>query len=273
MNPDCKEIRPLLDSLASNELAEELGRRARRHLDSGCAECSIIFSNIVAARRFTAQAVKNQPVPVGLETRIQARLRAAAESPRRGWTAWALPAAGFALLALLTGITFQFYRAEQGRILATLGIGRMDHVECALAGFYPDEPPTRAEMEEAVGPEYQQLVAEVVAKTPGFRIREGHLCHFGDREFVHFMLERDGKLASFMLTRKKAGEGFPTHQVLASMKAEGMPVYSSSSGELAMAGFETGSHFAFMVSAYGQETNQQLLALFAPSVRRMPVTQ
>jgi hypothetical protein len=273
MNPECQQIRPLLDSFASNELTEELSRRVRGHLDSGCAECSVIFSNIVAARRFTAQAVKNQPVPVGLETRIQARLRAAAESPRQGWTAWALPAAGFAMLAVLTGITFQFYRAEQSRILAMLGIGRADHVECALGGYYPETPPTRAEMEEAVGPEYQQLVAEVAAKTPGFRIREGHRCHFADREFVHFILEKDGKLASLMLTRKKGGDGFPTHEVLASMKADGLPVYSAADGELAMAGFETGSHFAFMVSAYSQETNRQLLALFAPSVRRMPVTQ
>lgn len=269
MSPTCSKIRPLLDSYLTNELLVETLQSVNEHL-STCAGCRAALESRQRARaalRATVRALTPEP---GFEDVIRAAVRAEA-APRR-WLggrgiAWLAVAAAL-LLATVLGL--QQWRSDSALILARLGLGKGDHVFCARGGFYPDEPPSPAEMREQVGAPYAQLVDRVIAQSPGYVIREGHLCHWEEREFVHFILEREKKLVSVMLTvKKRPDEVFPRHALLAAMRAEGIPVYTSEGDGMAIAGLDAGRHLAFSVSERGSAEGLRILAALAPTLSNL----
>ena len=260
----CQQGRPLLDSYLTNELQVETLHAVNAHL----AECGACRAALVSRERVRAAihtAVRNLVPDPDFAALVRDTVRAEATSrgPSKFLLSWVALAAA---LALISAIAWQ-WRADSALIVARLSLGKGDHVFCARGGFYPDVPPTPAEMREQVGAPYVKLVDAVIGQAKGYVVREGHLCHWQDREFVHFILERNKKLVSIMLTRKqRPNEIFPRHSLLAAMRAEGLPVYTTDDDGMAIAGLDAGQHLAFVVSENGREEGGRLLAAIVSSV-------
>ena len=264
MNLHCQQACPLLDSYLTNELQVETLHAVNAHL-AECGACRAALASRERARTAINTAVRNLVPDPDFAALVRDTVRAEATSrgPSKFLLSWVALAAA---LALISAIAWQ-WRADSALILARLSLGKGDHVFCARGGFYPDVPPTPAEMREQVGAPYAKLVDAVIGQAKGYVIREGHLCHWQDREFVHFILERNKKLVSIMLTRKqRPNEIFPRHALLAAMRAEGLPVYTTDDDGMAIAGLDAGQHLAFVISENGREEGVRLLAAMVPSL-------
>lgn len=267
----CRRIRPLLDPYLSNELLVETLQEVNEHLPK-CPGCRSALEARRQSRQWLAAAVREQALPVGLETRVVAKLRAEA-APRMGfaWGSWAWAGGGLAALLIAGFFTLERYRVETQRIAAMLGLGRLDHVECTLGGYYPDTPPTKVAMETELGAEYRSLLPAVAeqAQREGLVMREAHQCEWKGRRFVHFILKNDQRLMSVILTKKQAEDPLPRFELLSAMKADGIPVYTASESRFEIAGLESGSHLAFVASNYPAEKNMLLLAQLMPAIRQV----
>ena len=262
MNLHCQQARPLLDSYLTNELQVETLHAVNAHL-AQCGACRAALASRERARAAVNTAVRSLVPDPDFAALVRDTVRAEASHRRRSVMPWIAIAAA---LALISAIAWQ-WRADTALILARLSLGKGDHVFCARGGFYPDVPPTPAEMREQVGAPYVKLVDAVIGQAKGYVVREGHLCQWQDREFVHFILERNKKLVSIMLTRKqRPDENFPRHSLLAAMRAEGIPVYTTDDDGMAIAGLDAGQHLAFAVSENGRDESVRLLAAIGPSL-------
>ncbi len=262
MNLHCQQARPLLDSYLTNELQVETLHAVNAHL-AQCGACRAALASRERSRAAINAAVRNLVPDPDFTALVRDTVRAEANTRRRPVMRWIAVAAA---LVLMSAIAWQ-WRADTALILARLSLGKGDHVFCARGGFYPDVPPTPAEMREQVGATYVKLVDAVIGQAKGYVIREGHLCHWQDREFVHFILERNKKLVSIMLTRKqRPNEIFPRHSLLAAMRAEGIPVYTTDDDGMAIAGLDAGQHLAFAVSENGRGEGVRLLAAMGESL-------
>ncbi len=267
MSLTCQQIRPLLDAYLTNELLVETLQSVNEHLNT-CAGCRAALESRQRARTAVRATVRSLMPEPGFADLIRDAVRA--EAAPRSWfqrpsIIWLAAAAAALVLATFFGL--QQWRTDTALILARLGLGKGDHVFCARGGFYPDVPPTPAEMREQVGAPYAQLVDRVISQSQGYVIREGHLCNWEEREFVHFILERDKKLVSVMLTAKKRpDEVFPRHSLLAAMRAQGIPVYTTEDDGMSIAGLDAGRHLAFAVSERGSAEGLRLLTALAPSL-------
>ncbi len=268
MNLHCQQARPLLDSYLTNELQVETLHAVNAHL-AQCVACRAALVSRQRARAAVSTAVHNLvPHPdFAVLVRDAVRAEASTRRPRLSTLSWMALAA---VLALISAIAWQ-WRGDTALILARLSLGKGDHVFCARGGFYPDVPPTPAEMREQVGAPYAKLVDAVIGQAQGYVVREGHVCHWKDREFVHFILERNKKLVSIMLTRKqRPDEVFPRHSLLAAMRAEGIPVYTTDDDGMSIAGMDAGQHLAFAVSENGRDEGVRLLAAMGPRLITSP---
>ena len=267
MNFDCSRVRPLLDSYLTNELQVETLHAVNQHLQS-CAGCRVALQSRERTRA-ALQATVRGLLP-GDELTALVRDSVRAEAARRVGVRWLwMAVAVAAALTLVLALGWKEFRAEQAQILARLGLGKGDHIFCARGGFFPDDLPTPAVMREQVGAEYAPLVDQVIARAKGYVIRDGHLCHWQEREFVHFILERENKLISLVIVRKHSpDEVFPRQALLSTMRMEGHPVYTNADNGMAIAGLDTGRHLAFTVSERGPAEGLTLLAALTPSLPR-----
>lgn len=257
MNDDCRRTRPLLDAYGTSELQADAMYLVDGHL-AACASCRQALDDRRQWRAALNAAVRSfVPSPeLAIQIRDAVRAQASSRPFVVGW--WQIAAAVAALL--LVGGWLQ-YRADADLILTRLGVGQGDHVFCARNGILPDAPVSPAAMRDKLGPAYAPLVDQLIAHTPGYLVREGHRCHWDGREFVHFILERDGHRASVVLTRKKDSEEvFPRHALLAAMRANGLPLYAAERDGLSIAGLESDGHLVFAVSERGSEESLRILS-------------
>ena len=263
MNLKCQEARPLLDSYVMNELQVETLHAVNTHL-AECPACRVALASRERTRAAVNAAVRNLTPGDDFAAQVRNAVRAEASrsSTRSPWLALALAAA----VLLVAAVGWPQWQTGKTQILARLGLAKGDHVFCARGGFFPDDPPTAAAMREQVGPSYARLVNDVERQAKGYVIRDGHVCHWQEREFVHFILEKQNRLISLVVTRKqRPDEVFPQHALLAAMRADGLPVYTTEDNGMAIAGLETGQHLAFTVSERGPAEGLSLLAALAPA--------
>ncbi|MBM3725996.1 MAG: hypothetical protein FJW40_11300 [Acidobacteria bacterium] len=224
-------------------------------------------ANIQQALRETITA---QDAPPWLAGRISARIREdAARRPASGLRLphWVLAgAATFALaVAVVAGArNWNAATTQIAGLLHTLGIG--DHVYCAASGHYPQTPPAVETMNEKLGADFAALVPAVSGSLPGYTIRQGHICIYKGRPFIHVIAKKDEQLVSLIVTARQAGEDFPMNSVVARMRKDGIPIHASTDGLFQSAGFATPNHFAFVVSNLEERANLMLMASLAPRV-------
>lgn len=258
-DPACRRVAELLDAYASDELSVESAGEVERHLRR-CSDCSAKLAAIERTRAAVRSAVESQAVPPGLSDRVRAASGGRKTSLPVRWLAAAAAAviliAGFAVSKRITGayphqLAYQQVRIHRlaRQVPALFGPPIADHVHCALYRAYPDEPPPAELTVQELGPDADLRPIIEHAAPEGFALRLAHRCRAAGREFLHFVLVRDGRLASVSMTLRQPGES------LAGIDSEplGEGVFFDRADELRLAGFQAGDYFVFVVSDVARE--------------------
>jgi anti-sigma factor RsiW len=256
----CEKIRGYFDSYLSNELLVETNHEVLRHLEA-CPQCAADLNARAHLRSQLQAAVRGTPVPSGLEGRIRRSVRSQRPPTYAGLYILALAAAVMACFVIVNFVRLRLHPEEailqkaSGRLATVLNIGLRDHLHCAVFRKYSKEPENMDEMSAQLGPQFAALAPLVQAKLPmGFHIVQGHRCHVGNRQYVHF-IAAGNKLLSLVLTRKQGGESLGE-----GISQEGLDRYQ-------VVGFESHGYLVYVVSDLDAQQNLQLAANMAPAVR------
>jgi anti-sigma factor (TIGR02949 family) len=266
MGEKCTDILRWKDSFTSGELPAAEIHRIQEHLEA-CPDCAAQFEQVQRLRAHLKSAVAAQASPIGLETRIRARLR----EPGRKTLDLPLPKLAFAALGvviLTVGAWSLALRPMRHQIASMLGIGAGDHIHCTLERQNPPQG-TAFNGTDADFPGLQAAVRENLPKE--FRLFESHMCRHKGRRFGHFVFEKQGHKVSVLATRKLDSEHFPRTALLARMRAHGIPVYHDAlptdalpAGSVQASGFETARYFVFVVSDLPERENLAVMAALGP---------
>lgn len=258
----CQEVGPKLGAFADKELPAGEHAEVADHV-SGCEACALKVRQINTLQGRLRTAVASQAPPLGLETRIRANLG----SKPSLWSHSPFPRlamAALGLVVLTAGLWATVWKPMERQMLSVLGIGASDHVHCTLER----KSPPIGQVQRPIDPEYGDLLARVQAAMPkDLQLLESHFCRWQGRRFQHIVFGRDANKVSLIVTPKKGADSFPRLALLASMRAQGIPVYQAHIGQSQTAGFESGHNLAFLVSDLAADENVKLLASLAPAIR------
>ena len=264
----CQTVQRYLDSYLNNELLVETNHEVLHHLEN-CSSCSAELESRRRVRSVLRKAVHEQTAPAGLQTRIQAALR---RPSRPVFPRWAMAVAA-ALVLVALGLGSLRLRNEwvstHELVARILGVGVENHVNCTLAGHYPNTPPTVEQMIARLGEDYAALLPIIQAKFDGYTILQGHRCTTNRRRHVHVTMRKDDTFLSVVLVRKQTGESFPKNMLVKTLDASGVAVHEGSMEKLQVSGFETRDHLAFVVSNLPTEANRDYMARVAQPVREL----
>lgn len=282
MNYDCERIQIALKNneplVINNDLALHL---------SGCPDCVAILDTQQGVKPFLQRAMANGDVaPAALRARIRRdlhqpqpvwqRLRAWFDGLNRGW----MIAAATAILLVTGGVSLarkqQWFGANDivsfnrsatvtEHNAQILKIGFANHQHCAVARDYSAGPRSFAQMAEAMGGDWIDLVALTKEHVPAdYRVMIAHHCKLGGRQFIHLILSNQQTLLSLVLTRKN-GEAFDAQQAIAQIADVGLHQMREQS--YSVAGFETSAYLGYVVSGLAAEENMHLVLRLAPAVK------
>ena len=239
----CQKFRAKLDSYIDNELLTEGNLEMIEHFKN-CTACTKEAQDRRGVRRRLRDAVREVPVPAGLEGRIRDRLRQPKEPQARKLFLMAIAAA--------LVLCFSVFRISDpsGRLLR---VALDDHLHCALSHHSapriagePNQLPVRlkgltALVQEGVPPEFSLILA--------------HECREQGRTFVHLMFGDSRHLLSVLITHRESGEflGDGTRQ--------------AARDHFQLAAVESGDFVVYTVSDLPARANADILASFEPSVR------
>ena len=239
----CDKVRAKLDSYIDSELLTESNLEMIEHFRR-CNSCTQEEQERRSTRRRLQKAVRDVPVPAGLEQRIRDHLRQPKQPNPKKLFLMAIAAA----LALCFGVIRS--RDSSG------GLVRMafdDHLHCAVI----HHPVPRVPGEPNQLPENFRGLADVVReRVPAdFALVLAHECHDQGRSFVHLTFGDGQHLFSLIITRRQDGESL------------GAGVRRAASDQFHLAAFETGQFFVYTVSDLKAQANADVLAALAPEIR------
>ena len=283
MNFDCARIQTALKNNEPIKLSEEL----TRHL-SDCVACAALLEARQSVKATLQRAMANDAAaPAALRARIRREL----SQPPTVWQSvlswfgglnngWMLAAAAAALLVTIGGVslvrkqqaveTSQFASlnhetavTEHNARLLKIGFG--NHRHCAVERDYSAGPRSFAQMAEALGGEWIELVALTTEHVPAdYCVMIAHRCKFEGREFIHLILSNQQTLLSLVLTHKN-GEAFDAQPAIAQIA--GVTLHQMREQNYSVAGFETAAYLGYVVSGLEAEQNLQLALRLAPAVK------
>ena len=263
----CETVQRYLDSYVSDELLVETNHEVLQHLET-CAACSEALLAKRKMRNALHRAVRNQPLPLGLETKVRAQLRGSKSDSR--WSAWLTVSLAMAtvVVVLVTGSWFyQQNSVGHKNVEKLLAIGLRDHIVCAVGRHYSSSPPSMEKVagNRNMGPQYSRLLPEVLSEWKEMTFVEGHRCNPGDRIYPHIIMKRDGMLVSLSLLEKQQGESFPSGWLLSAATVDGVKIFSAHQGPYSVAGFETAKHLAFVMTSLDEKGNIDLARKILPA--------
>lgn len=144
--------------------------------------------------------------------------------------------------------------------------GIRQHMHCAVFRKHTGE--SAQEMTEQLGLRFAALLPAMQNHLPkGYRVVEGHRCHFQSREYWHLTATDGSHLISLLLTRRQDGEALEKNLAPARIAA-GQPLYSDSTQRFNIAGFETPGYLIYLVSELAPGQNLNTFADMVPDVAR-----
>jgi hypothetical protein len=239
----CQKFRAKLDSYIDNELLTEGNLEMIEHF-RGCTPCTQEAQERRNVRRRLRDAVRDMPVPAGLEQRVRDRLRQPKQPQPKKLFLMAIAAA--------LGICFGVFRFSDssGRLLR---VALDDHLHCAVV-HHPapripggiNQLPDRLKgltglLQERVPPEFALILA--------------HECREQGRSFVHLTFGDGRHLLSVLITRRERGETL------------GNRTRQAARDHFRIAALESGEFVVSTVSDLPAQANADILAAFAPSLR------
>ena len=249
MKMNCEKVRASLDSLIDGEVQDESSVGLNHHIRS-CRECSEEAEARRAIRGRLQSAMRQQPVPEGLQARVAQRLREA-ETPHTRTKP-------FYLMAFAAAVALFAYRlAAPGNsaLAAVMQIGVGDHIHCAVSrtGLNTWSPV------EKLPAAFQPMLPAIRSQVPhDYRLALAHECSFRSRQFVHLIFERGGNRLSLVIARKRDGESLAREGVVTAVSPEGFQV----------AAFERRGFLVYAISDLPPAENAGFLAAVAPTLSR-----
>lgn len=289
----CEQVQSRLDAYSGGELSAAINDEIGSHLEH-CADCTEAVEESARVKNYLQRAVRSETAPDALQLKIQNRIRAnQPEAIAPFAQAIALFAqrrlvfAAVPLLAVLClgawGIYSMWHRRQSSsaiheamsvdRALSAqtselLDIGLGDHIHCALESGFADQHLTLEEMAHNLGADYSDLVPLMKEKAgAAYEVVVAHHCIYGERQFVHLILRNGETVLSLVITRKNGDSFSNKGSSIAASYASGVPLYQGRLRDFEVAGFETDSHLAFIVSNLKAADNLQVASTIAPSVR------
>jgi hypothetical protein len=196
---ECRDIRPLLDSCLSGELASEQLHSVEGHLRA-CAACGTELERRSLVRRELA-AILDPGDTSALESRVLAALeRGDSGRTRKGTLVW-MAAAAASLAAAVLGVRFLAPRETPSQLDdAEYHGARRVHVNCTVPGDHPpplaaDKVPARLEGYAAIAPAIEAELAR------GATLLEAHVCSW-PRKYAHVILQRGAQRFSVLVTAR-----------------------------------------------------------------------
>jgi len=274
----CKRMAPYLDSYMNGELSLATSQEVQEHIER-CETCASALGDRVQLRAQLKCAILSDQVPERLRMHIRREVLSK-RSIDSIFGVWMLAAAAVIVLAAGVAVFFHSKSASVPRPLSMvaevapgddagqiLKVGLNGHVSCAVDHEMANKHFTVAEMSEKLGAQYAELVGLVKANMPqDYEVVVGHRCHYRGRELLHLILRRNDAVVSLIMTRKGA-EAFAASGAVPVLRANGVPIYESSSRNLQVAGMETRDYLAFVVSNEPHMDNQQIASSLMPAVR------
>jgi hypothetical protein len=239
----CRKFRARLDSYIDNELLIEGNLEMIEHFRA-CASCTQEAQQRRNVRRRPRDAVREMPVPAGLEQRVRNRLRQPKQPQPKRLFLMAIAAA----LALCFAV-FRHSDSSGRPLRAALD----DHLRCAVI----HHPAPRISGEPNQLPErLKGLTGLVRARVPSeFTLILAHECQDQGRSFVHLTFGDGRHLLSVLITRREPGESL------------GNGTRQAARDRFQLAAFESGEYFVYTVSDLPAQANASILAAFAPALR------
>jgi len=239
----CQKFRAKLDSYIDNELLIESNLEMIEHFRR-CTSCTQEAQERRDVRRRLRDAVREMPVPAGLEGRIRDRLR----QPKQPQPTKVFLMAIAAALALCSGVV-----GLRDPSSALLRMAFDDHLHCAVI----HHPTPRVPGEPNQLPERLTGLASLVQQhVPSeFSLKLAHECQDQGRSFVHLTF-RDGQhLMSVVITRRERGESL------------GNGIRQATRDRYQLAAFESDEFFVYTVSDLPAQANTDVLAQISPAVQ------
>ncbi len=271
----CARVRSYLDSHTNDELLVETNGGIQRHLEE-CRNCAGELESRVRLKNLLQRAVSQETAPAALRSRIQEGVRASQPVTIFAFSRQRMALAACAFVVVYLGAWSMVRERNGGQVnldaslseqmRKILNIGLSDHVHCALDNEVKKDFFTFEQVPAAVRPEYVELISSVKRQVgDGYEVA-AHNCAVDGREFIHVILKRGENVLSLVMT-KENGERFENVAQVASFDAAGTPLHRGRLQNLEVAGFETPSHLAFVVSNLPETDNLQFASNVAPSVR------
>jgi hypothetical protein len=239
----CQSFRAKLDSYIDNELLIESNLEMIEHFKR-CTSCTQEAQERRNVRRRLRDAVREVPVPAGLEGRIRDRLRQPKQPQPKKMFLMAIAAA----LALCFGL---FRLGDPSSAL--LRIAFDDHVHCAVI----HHPKPRVPGEPNQLPERLTGLASLVQQhvPTDFSLILAHECQDQGRSFIHLTFGDGQHLMSVVIARKGSDESL------------GNGMRQAARDRFQLAAFESGNFFVYTVSDLPAQANTSVLAQISPAVQ------
>lgn len=286
---DCEQARNRLDRYTDGEMSLEGSEVVAAHLKT-CPVCAQVIEDRERVKEVLRRAVQSETAPDALRINIQNRVRAHQPHPAFTFAHRQMAIAAVLLVAVclsVWGVISYKHHAQppnsvhqagigsvSAQTLEVLNVGLGDHVHCAIQSGFADKQDSYAEMSGHLGAKYINLVSLVKERAgAGYEVIVAHRCLYGGREFVHLILKKKETILSLLITEKN-GESFSPNDSAAtiarvasqSSRAADVPLYQGRLQGFEIAGFETKTHLAFVVSNLQESDNLQFTSNVAPSV-------
>ena len=262
----CEHVRGLLDAYVSNELLVETNLQVLRHLKV-CASCETMAADRARVKKMLQQAVGRDKAPAALRARIQHEIRATPASSSN----WMLAAAAAIVVGLGGYVALQWFSARQmanhrPALAAVLKVGLDDHIHCAVGTWYRGREFSDERMARDLGPQFAGLAPMVKSVIPAeMKMLVAHQCQVNGRNFVHFILQKQERTFSLIITRKD-GESF-ADIAGAKILNSGVRIHESRMQNFEVAGTETRDFLVYFISDSTGDQNAQIARNLAAPVR------
>ena len=237
MNPDCQNVRELMDSYLSEELSVETNHQVLRHL-AACPACSSELQRRQRLRSMLAQALE---VPLDADAARQ-RVVAAMEREQRSWGRPARWIGVAAALIAAVGVAMWVSRPVD---VAAYDDSAGDHVFCALA--YPDDvtyDATRAARNLA--PPFERIAEAIGLWHGDYHAIDAHMCPYKGRNYAHVVFRGRGQTLSIFAEPSVRGS-LPRASSTSALGSEALEVHSATRLGYQISAVETPEHKVFLV--------------------------
>lgn len=278
----CEAARQQFDFYVDNELLAEASREVGHHL-AECADCSAELRSRLALREQLRAAVRRPVETSTLQVRIEESLRRQ-HFPRNSQTSrvglW-LSVAAAAMLVIVSTTTYQrghlrftresqdaYVRQVSGLVPQILRVGLNDHVHCAVFRRWAARPAGFEKSLDDLPAQYRELVPKIRQQVPlKYKLVQAHECSYLLRKFIHLQFETGSSQLSVVLAKRQPGETFSSSGVRSILTAGELPIYGASAQRFQVAGFETRTHLAYLVSDLPEQQNLAIASAIAPAIQ------